>query len=290
MTLSFRTSLTLIVVLGLSVSAVGETKRPYPVDHKAPLQPKAKIVAKASDHVKWRVEFNGIRADRVPAFLYAPAKPSSRPAVLLQYGTGGSKRSRYIVAFGKLFAEAGFTVLTIDSPQRGERRTKGSKDNLLNQIQPKRFAQYCGDYSRAIDYLTSRKDVDAKRIGYVGISWGAVTGVTFAAHDKRIKTVASIVGGGGFGKVLGQKQSKGKAKFPSVDPADHVGFIAPRPLLMLNVTNDWLIPRPFSTALHRAAGAGGKVVWLETDHKFTTVDRKKMMRSVIQFMAKGLGK
>jgi hypothetical protein len=35
-------------------------------------------------------------------------------------------------------------------------------------------------------------------MAYLGISWGAITGITYAAHDPRMKVVVSLVGGGNF--------------------------------------------------------------------------------------------
>ena len=40
--------------------------------------------------------------------------------------------------------------------------------------------------------------------------------------------------------------------------------------------------------LHKAAGAGSKVVWLETDHYFKGLDRAAVCSTVIDFMEKGL--
>src|SRR5205823_6316971 len=99
------------------------------------------------------------------------------PAVLLQYGSGGNKNTNYIVALGRQFVEHGYVVLTIDVPGRGERKEKPAERRMFDG----RFAETFGDYSRAIDYLCSRPDVDAGRVAYAGISWGAITGITFAA-------------------------------------------------------------------------------------------------------------
>src|SRR5687768_1023745 len=45
---------------------------PYRVNHDAPLDAKEQLVANENDHTQYRVEFNGIQGDRVPAFLYIP--------------------------------------------------------------------------------------------------------------------------------------------------------------------------------------------------------------------------
>src|SRR4051812_16278577 len=96
---------------------------PYPVDHDAPLNPEEKVVEKAKTYTKYRVEFNGIKKDRVPAFLYVPTDRETRHrAVLLQYGTGGNKNTFYIFALAQQFFGHGFVVLTIHSPHKSERR------------------------------------------------------------------------------------------------------------------------------------------------------------------------
>jgi dienelactone hydrolase len=273
---------------------------PYQTAHDAPLDAKQDLVTEADDHTKFRVEFSGIKGDRVPGFLYVPkGGPLKRQAVLLQYGIGGDKKVNYIVDLGHQFVAHGFVVLTIDSPGRGERKSaKGPKggvaDWLLGSEGRDLFLQYCGDYGRAVDYLVSRPDVNPDRIGYVGISWGAITGVPYVAHDLRIKAMGSMVGGGNFlnlADVVSDKPNGDRNDKPiPIDPVRHVGQIAPRPLLLLNVTKDQLVARPFAEALHKAAGEGSKKVWLETDHYFTGIDRHEVGETVIGFMEESLNK
>jgi dienelactone hydrolase len=178
-------------------------------------------------------------------------------------------------------------VLTIDAPDRGER--KGKEAPKLNFFD-NRFFQYLGDYSRATDYLVARKDVvDPKRIGYVGISWGAITGVTFCAHDSRIACVASLVGGGNFaGLIPGGVPDDLVAKTKAFDPYYNVALIAPRPLLLVNVTKDQLVPRFMADSLQKAAPAYAKKVWLEADHFFNGVDRVAEAGAVLDWVVENL--
>lgn len=267
---------------------------PYPTARAKPLDAKEEFVDQADDHTRFRVEFNGVKDDRVPSYLYVPkrkadAKPA--PAILLQYGSGGNKKTNYIVEIGKLFVARGFVVLTIDSPGQGERRNKTKKStSLFGLASTDQVMHYCGDYSRAIDYLESRPEVDKERIGFVGISWGAITGITYCAYDPRIKAVGSMVGGGNFLGLFTEEEAQRCARegSKSSDPVCHVARIAPRPLLFINVTKDQLILRPWAESLHKYAGAGAKTVWLETDHFFNGLNRADVCMSVIEFMEKGL--
>jgi len=262
---------------------------PFQVDHDAPLDPVERIDRDANAFSRLRVEFNGIRRDRVPAYLYLPkggAKP--RPSVLLQYGSGGNKNTNYIVALGEQFASRGFVVLTIDAPLRGERRPKTAKSKWQRLFdEPGRVPWYLGDYSRAVDYLLTRPEVDAKRVGYAGISWGAITGITFVAHEPRVTAIAAIVAGGNFlGTLRTEIPEATQDAARRVDPIYHVTRVAPRPLLLLNVTRDQLVPRFYSESLHRAAGEAPSVTkqWLDTDHFFSGVDRRAVLEGVIDFM------
>jgi dienelactone hydrolase len=273
-------------------AADAPAKPPYRVDHDAPLKATQRLVAQAKDHAKYRVEFNGIERDRVPGFVYVPKDGRDKhPAVLLQYGSGGNKSTSYIVALGEQFVARGFLVLTIDVPNRGERRKRdpGSR-GLAGMFKPGTIIQTLGDYGRAVDYLNSRADVDAERIGYAGISLGAITGLTFVAHEPRVRAMASIVGGANIlGMIDFDWDPEVRKIAERIDPFYHVAQIAPRPLLLLNATRDQLVPKFFGEQLHKAAGdEHTKKVWVETDHFFRGVDRYAVMETVIDFLQEGL--
>lgn len=263
---------------------------PYPTAHDAPLDANQKVIETTDDYTLYRVEFNGIKSGtRVPANLYLPRKAEYKPpypAVLLQYGTGGNKNTNYIVAIGKLAVARGLAVLTIDAPDRGER--KGKEAPKLNFFD-NRFFQYLGDYSRATDFLCTRKELDSKRLCYIGISWGAITGVTYCAHDPRIKVIASLVGGGNFaGLIPGGAPPELIEKTKAFDPYYNIRYIAPRPLLLVNVTQDQLVPRVMADALQKAAPPYAKKVWLNCDHFFNGVDREAEAGSVIDYVMANL--
>ena len=98
--------------------------------------------------------------------------------------------------------------------------------------------------------------------------------------------MALIVGGGNF---LGNYSPEAAAKnSKSSDPVFHVARISPRPLLFINATKDQMIFRPWSESLHKAAGPGSKVMWLETDHYFRGVNREDVCSTIIDFVEKSV--
>ena len=272
--------ITLALSTGVSLAADPKPTAPFKTDPKAPLKATLKVEEKAEGFTKYRVEFNGIEDDRVPGHLYLPKKIKGRvPAVLVQHGIGDKKRAEYIVECCKMLNARGIIALAIDAPDRGERKQPGQRGpNMVNLIAVQAwYRQHCGDYSRALDYLATRPDVDAQRLGYVGFSWGAITDITFTAHDPRVRAMTSVVGGGLIG-LLGKK----------LDPVSNVRRIAPRPLLFINAKKDQIVLRPFANTLHKAAGPHAIVKWYDTDHTFSTFDRAKIMALLADFMKKSL--
>jgi fermentation-respiration switch protein FrsA (DUF1100 family) len=102
---------------------------------------------------------------------------------------------------------------------------------------------------------------------------------------------APLAGGGNFPALIPGGASKELiAKVRTFDPFYHVALIAPRPLLLVNVTKDQLVPRILADALQRAAPAYAKRVWLDCDHFFNGVDREAEAGHVIDWVNQSLAK
>jgi dienelactone hydrolase len=86
------------------------------------------------------------------------------------------------------------------------------------------------DIGRTIDYLETRHDILADKVGYFGYSWGARLGGLFPAVEKRIKAVVLHVGG-----------LKNIRSFPEVDPFNFLPRVY-QPVLMLNGRYDSYFP------------------------------------------------
>jgi formylglycine-generating enzyme required for sulfatase activity/dienelactone hydrolase len=86
------------------------------------------------------------------------------------------------------------------------------------------------EYSRTIDYLEARKDMQADKVAYLGWSWGGFLGGIIPAVEKRIKVVVLNVGGMSMEKAL-----------PEVDQINYLPRIT-QPVLMLNGSYDMYFP------------------------------------------------
>ena len=151
---------------------------------------------------------------RIPAIgftlagtLSKPTEPSvtPRPAVILAAGAGPLDRDALtfgIPILGQLasaFADAGFIVLRYDKRGVGQ---SGGRTEVAT------LADFSDDQRAAVKFLTSRKDVDDKRIAVVGHSEGGLVSLISAAKEKRIAAVVLVAtpGVSGSDLVLAQQQ------------------------------------------------------------------------------------
>jgi len=96
--------------------------------------------------------------------------------------------------------------------------------------------QWYKDFARCVDYLETRKDLDTRRLGYYGYSWGAVMGPIVLALDGR--ATAAVLACGGFW------QQKGPPEVEQMNFAARVTV----PVLMLNGRYDFVFPVESSQA------------------------------------------
>jgi dienelactone hydrolase len=173
--------------------------------------------------VRERVEFTTFDGLRMPAYVMIPkamAPGEKRPAVLLWHGHGYGSRSMVGLQAdgtakqhtGKLadnigleLARRGLVVLAPEVAGFGDRmlerdmaREPDSKNSCYNLsvslLMTGKTAAGLRTYEaiRAADYLLTRQEVDADRIGNMGHSGGGTVASLSAALDARIR--ASVVG------------------------------------------------------------------------------------------------
>ena len=92
------------------------------------------------------------------------------------------------------------------------------------------MTQTVRDIGRAFDLLVEWTHADPKRVALVGASRGAIAAAVAAGIDRRFSPVALLFGGHSTRNELNH--------LAPACPANYIGRIAPRPLLMLNSTND----------------------------------------------------
>jgi len=153
------------------------------------------------------LDLNG--EEPVPALLLIPDKcQTPAPGLLFihwhagMYGLGKEQLLRGVEAqpaYAPVCAEKGLVTLAIDSWCFGERQHEadghvGEEDAFKLMLWRGRvlFGMMLFDELRALDYLASRPEVDAKRLGAFGMSMGATKAWWLAALDTRVKLCMDV--------------------------------------------------------------------------------------------------
>ena len=119
--------------------------------------------------------------------LYTPKDKSEKEmAAIAISGPFGAVKEQASGLYAQTLAERGFVTLAFDPSYTGE-----SSGEPRNVASPDINTE---DFSAAVDFLSSQKDVDAERIGILGICGFGGFGLNAAAMDTRIKaTVTSTM-------------------------------------------------------------------------------------------------
>lgn len=190
-----------------------------------------------------------------------------KPPVVLQVpGLDSVKEEMH--TYGDDFLRRGMAVLAIDGPGQGEMEFEHPMRHDYEV--PARYA---------IDYLESRADVDASRVGMMGVSLGGYYAPRAAAFETRIKAVIANAGGynmeshfdllpqltrDAFTYRTGSKnESEARAKLQSFDLQGVMQRITV-PLLVIMGSRDRLIPPADAARMVEEAGSNAEL-WLFED-------------------------
>jgi dipeptidyl aminopeptidase/acylaminoacyl peptidase len=113
--------------------------------------------------------------------LSVPAGADRPPVVILIPGLDSTKEGRH--SGRRTFLERGLAVFSIDGPGQGEM-------SFTTKIRP----DYEAPIAAAIDYLETRDDVDASRVGLIGSSLGGYYAPRAAAFEPRVRACIAISG------------------------------------------------------------------------------------------------
>ena len=142
---------------------------------------------KKSDKVEVRkVSFKNRYGIDIVADLYTPIGEKGKLPAIAVSGPFGAVKEQASGLYAQTMAERGFVTLAFDPSYTGE--SGGLPRNVAS---PDINTE---DFSAAVDYLSNREDVDADRIGIIGICGFGGMGLNAAAMDTRIKaTVTSTM-------------------------------------------------------------------------------------------------
>lgn len=162
-----------------------------------------KIVNEDDSIVQHHFTYASQAGQRVPGILLKPKSSSARmPVVVALHGTGGNKEGQLPLL--RQLAAKGFLSIAIDGRYHGERSKagKGSVDYSDAMLRVYRgeakempfLYDTVWDLLRLVDWLETRSDVDAARIGMIGFSKGGMELYLAAAADSRIRASVPCIG------------------------------------------------------------------------------------------------
>ncbi len=250
-----------------------------------------------------RIVFDTETDISVPAWLLIPDEPNGAGIVSIHghgyvHGetvgvTGGDdsqeRLERHNYAYGARYAERGYTVINPDMRNFGARhddeRFRRDPCDLaslrLQQFGVNLIAGQVRDLKACVDLLLERDEVDPRRIGATGLSYGGRLTMYLAALDERIACAVSSGALNVFRERLTIDASCAAQFVPGMltygDTPEVFGLIAPRPLLLELGTVDGTSPEIFAMEawaqierIYEAAGARDRldIDVFETGHTY----------------------
>jgi dienelactone hydrolase len=125
------------------------------------------------------------------------------------------------------------------------------------------YIQIVVDLQRGVDLLTSRSDVDAKRIGYVGHSFGAVWGGVLAGVETRISAYVLMAG---HARVSECKKCR-VGTISRLHAIHYIGQAAPAAVFFQFAERDEYIEREAALEYHEACSEPKRIEWYHAKHE-----------------------
>lgn len=162
--------------------------RHFDYDQKAPLGIKWIGVQRRATATVYDITYDSPKGDLVPAYLVVPKGKGPFAAVIWGhwYWENSSMRNRkQFLDEAIALAPAGVISLLPDGPVARPGYVESKEP--LNDQQVVNLVHAVVDMRRAVDVLLARKDVDPKRLAYVGHSYHAMVGAFLTGVDRRFK-------------------------------------------------------------------------------------------------------
>jgi len=186
--------------------------------------------------------------------------------------------------FMRRFLSDGLAVFWIEMPYQFHRRPQAlvpSGQVFLARTAKHlafNFRQSVLDARRALDWLSSRPDIDPARIGLFGVSLGAMVGAVLDCVDSRPKYAVFLLAGADFPGLVasssmtrrfvqraGITEESLRAAWKGLDPLDYRKGNAGKKVLLVNVRSDSVVPAANALKL-KEAFPESRQVWLPFGH------------------------
>jgi len=209
----------------------------------------------------------------IPAFLYRPEGPGPFPVVVYIHGGPESQARAYFSARSQYYVnELGCAVV-----YPNVRGSSGFGKSYLKLDDGERREDAVRDIGALLDWIESRDDLDAERVGVAGDSYGGwMVLSSLTTYPDRIRAGADIVGISNFVTFLEntkdyrrdvRRAEYGDERDPAmrefllqISPTENVDRLR-APLLVIQGANDPRVPMSEAEQIVAAVRARGKEAW-----------------------------
>ena len=194
--IKFLVGIVFVLLSGTTLCAQDpELLRHFEYDQAAPIDLKIVGTQKRRDVTVYDISYGSPKGGVVPAYLVVPSGKGPFAAVIWGhwYWRNSDMRNRkQFLDEAVALAPTGVVSLLTDGPVA--RPGYVSNDTPLNEQQVAELMQQVLDMRRGVDLLVARKDVDPKRLAYVGHSYNASVGAILSGVERRFKAFVLMAG------------------------------------------------------------------------------------------------
>jgi dienelactone hydrolase len=264
---------------------ISELTKQFEYDRSAPLDVKEGKVETRNGILIKDLTYISPKGGRVSAYLVVPK--GDGPFAGLVFGHWGLGLRSEFLPEALMYAEAGVISLLPDYPWSRTGEWRKNVDDIEHPENDRdAYIQAVIDLRRGIDLLLSVPNVDSKRIGYVGHSYGAQWGAVLSATDKRLKTCV-LIGGVAAGADIWESPDPDlvayKSKVPPetlkkyievtsvLDAIRYVPYAAPTSLLLQFGRYERYFDEASMKRYEKASSEPKKVFWYDTGHELNDI-------------------
>lgn len=143
-----------------------------------------KVFPQSDKVIHGKITFHNRYGVTLAADLYVPENAEGRLPAIAMSGPYGAVKEQVSGLYAQTLAERGFITIAFDPSFTGE---SGGQPRAVSS--PDINTE---DFSAAVDYLSTREDVDPERIGILGVCGFGGFAVNAAAMDTRIKATVAV--------------------------------------------------------------------------------------------------
>ncbi len=219
-------------------------------------------VVDSDDYQIHDISYESPKGGWVSAFLITPSGQGPFAGIIFLHPGGGDRT--YFLKEAKQLAKLGAVCLLLDDNFSAKGKVT-DHDRIIRIIV---------DLRRAVDLLMTRSDVDPRRVGFVGHSYGANLGGVLAGVEHRIAAYVFMSGNArmsrdlfGLFNMRPEVEDQYIEFMAQLDGIHFIGHAAPAALFFQNARHDTLNSERDVLDFHQTASEPKTVKWYDAYHR-----------------------